>query len=193
MSLGPNLVANGAMGGGSAPSTLPFGWFFFTTNIGTVTHTLAYGTETGIPYVDIILTGTPGAGGSWQVVCGSTFSAGTLPVIPSGLYRFSANVKLQAGTWANVTPTLDIQEKDNSSTIRTDQLYVGQRTTDTLDVNAYAGSFRMAPTCVKMFGIFDLAFAAASAVSITVRFGAPEFRLDDGLQSGGAPRMMAWY
>ncbi len=165
--------------------------------MGSATFTYAYGAEAGINYIDVILTGTPGASGAFVLVCSGSGTgaspSGPLPAYPSTNYQFGANVKLQAGTWSNVVPTLSFQEHNpNTGLIRVDQFTIGERT-DSLDLDRYSGSIVTASNCLLIHAQLYLAFAAASAISLTVRFGNPTLQQDDGLQSGGAPRMMTWY
>jgi hypothetical protein len=188
--VGPNLAL--PIAGGSAPNQLPGNWFVVSTNIGTVALTYAYGTEDSIPYIDFIMTGTPGAGGTFEAYYG-IIPGFPLNVIPSTMYYHAANVRLAAGTWTNTVPNLVNQEHNlTTGFIRGDQFYVPLTTTGTLGPNRYSGSLRTAANCNGMKGTFLITFAAATGVSLTIRFGAPTIMMDDGLQLGGQ-RVIGWY
>jgi hypothetical protein len=93
------IVSNDGTGGvAGSPGTLPTQWV--EIDLRGLTRTLAFGTENGIHYTQIRLNGTPTSTGNVDIAL--ALQAGIS--IGPGSYHFSAFLKLQAGSFANINP-----------------------------------------------------------------------------------------
>ena len=97
-----NSIRNNTMQGAVAgtPGTLPTNWATFTALTGLTQSIVGTGTENGITYIDVRLSGTPSGAGQWQIAAEGTTSV----VASSGqAWTFSTYYKLAAGSLAGIS------------------------------------------------------------------------------------------
>lgn len=97
-----NRIHNNTMVGAVAgtPGTLPTNWSTFTPLTGLTREVVGTGTESGINYIDIRLSGTPSAAGQYILYPEAANSAAAAL---SQTWTNSSYVKLAAGTLAGIT------------------------------------------------------------------------------------------
>jgi hypothetical protein len=109
-----NSIRNNTMVGAAAgtPGTLPSsGWSVFTSLTGLTREIVAVGTENGITYIDIRLSGTPSAAGQYFINYETTTQVGA----SSGQnWTGSAYYKLQAGSLTGITSLLNAASSRNA-------------------------------------------------------------------------------
>ena len=97
-----NSIRNNTMQGAVAgtPGTLPTNWQTFTSLTGLTREIVGTGTENGITYIDIKLSGTPSAAGAFNVFQ----EAVTETAATSGqTWAFTQYSKLAAGSTSGIT------------------------------------------------------------------------------------------
>lgn len=167
-----NSIRNNTMQGAVAgtPGTLPTNWSTFTSLTGLTREIVGTGTENGITYIDIKLSGTPSASGDFQIFTEST----TQVVAASGQsWTNSVYYKLQSGSMTGVSDfqlavvernaagaflagTYTTQATPNSTTQRGNTV----RTLSNASTARVSGDIRIALTGV--------------AIDITLRIGLPQ-------------------
>ena len=177
-----NSIRNPRFEGGVAgsPGTLPTNFSAF--NQGTLTRTLSFGSENGIPYMDVRLSGTT-----------STLSTQLLfefvnqiAAVSGETWALSVYVSRPAGSFSNISAArLQLNEHNaasaylggssvsilsaSSSALRT-QRFTHQRTLS----NA---------TTAYVAAALDLVFPSGVAIDITLRFGLPQVEKGAGASS----------
>ena len=108
-----NLVRNNTNVGGVAgsPGTLPTNWDIYTSGSG-LTRTLSYGTEFGMPYVDVRLTGTPVGADDYSVF----FEDGlAIPAVKNEVFTVSLLMRISAGSLSNISAISVCADENKSS------------------------------------------------------------------------------
>jgi hypothetical protein len=115
-----NNTAQGAVAG--SPGTLPTNWSTFTPLTGLTREIVGTGTESGISYIDVRLSGTPSAAGVFLI----NFESSTQNAASNGqTWSGSTYCKFQAGSLTGIsslilrTSALDISQVELSSTSQT--------------------------------------------------------------------------
>lgn len=164
---------NTAMTGGVAgiPGTQPTGWSISTAPSG-MTRTLAYGTEDGMPCIDVRYAGTVPAGVT--NVTASLAGTNTISASAGQTWTQSFFARLIAGSWTNVLPsssplatngTSGVQSFDETIYPTTARLSA-QRFTRTLTITN-ASTTHIQPR-------FRFGLTAGTAVDFTVRISWPQ-------------------
>jgi hypothetical protein len=100
-----NSIMTGAVAG--SPGTLPTNWSVALTNGTGLTQTLATGTASGVPYLDVRYSGTPSAAG----VANIRFETATqVAAILGQQWAISALIAIQAGSMTNAFTDLAMDE-----------------------------------------------------------------------------------
>ena len=169
-----NSIRNNTMVGAAAgtPGTLPTNWTTFTTLTGLTREIVGTGTESGITYIDIRLSGTPSAAGAYFI----NYETTTQVVASSGqAWTSSAYYKLQAGSLTGVTAVINAVSARNavggdlSSTtttfVPTSAALNTQRVSSTIASNPALTAFE------TQFLRLDL---SGATIDITLRIGLPQ-------------------
>ncbi|MFO0204071.1 MAG: hypothetical protein ACK528_13180, partial [Alphaproteobacteria bacterium] len=116
-----NSIRNNTMVGAVAgtPGTLPTNWSTFTTLTGLTREVVGTGTENGITYIDIRLSGTPSAAGGYVIYEETPTGVAALQ---NQTWTISQYVKLQAGTLSGISLVrLYFQENNSGGGYLTEQ------------------------------------------------------------------------
>lgn len=99
-----NSIRNNTMVGAVAgtPGTLPTNWFTFTSLTGLTRQIVATGTENGVTYIEIKLSGTPSSAGSYQI---GFEGQGNAAALTGQSWAQSVYLKLQAGNYTGISAT----------------------------------------------------------------------------------------
>ncbi|MDD5585627.1 MAG: hypothetical protein PHY92_01550 [Alphaproteobacteria bacterium] len=160
-----NTIGNNTMQGAStSPSTLPSSWAVETSNALTTT-VAGLGTEYGMPYVDLRISGTA-SGITYQLRC----DYGT-PAANGQIWAASAYVKKVGGTAAGVDyPAIKVREMGGAYS-STDSAHIDLTTTGLARYTAT----RAWTTSYNAQWLFYLrTLGAGSVIDITLRFYAPQ-------------------
>ena len=161
----------GAVAG--TPGTLPTNWYTFTVLTGLTRQIVGTGTENGITYIDIRLSGTPSAAGSFSISPDLT----NVTAAASGQTWISSYyLKLAAGSLTGVSSTAVSVEEYNSGgsfltgTFTATAALTGaalptQRYSATRTLNQATTAFVTTTTIVNLSG---------AAIDITLRIGLPQ-------------------
>jgi hypothetical protein len=170
-----NSIRNNTMQGAVAgtPGTAPTNWFTFTALTGLTRQIVGTGTENGITYIDIRLSGTPSAAGSFSI-------GPDLPNVTAAAsgqtWTSSYYLKLAAGSLTGVSSTTVSVEEYNSGgsfltgTFTATAALTGaalstQRYSATRTLNQATTAFVATTTIVNLSG---------AAIDITLRIGLPQ-------------------
>lgn len=161
----------GAVAG--TPGTLPTNWSTFTTLTGLTREVVGTGTENGITYIDIRLSGTPSAAGGYVIYEETPTGVAALQ---NQTWTISQYVKLQAGTLSGISLVrLYFQENNSGGGYLTEQ-----QTTITNPTSASLSSQRASATrtltnasTAFLSGGLTLSLSGA-AIDITLRIGLPQ-------------------
>jgi hypothetical protein len=155
------------------PGTAPTNWFTFTALTGLTRQIVGTGTENGITYIDIRLSGTPSAAGSFSI-------GPDLPNVTAAAsgqtWTSSYYLKLAAGSLTGVSSTTVSVEEYNSGgsfltgTFTATAALTGaalstQRYSATRTLNQATTAFVATTTIVNLSG---------AAIDITLRIGLPQ-------------------
>lgn len=166
-----NLLLNNMMTGGSAPSTYPTGWSEISSALGTITATLAYGTDSnGNPCLDVALVGTSSGTGYYG---GYFATATTVNAVSGNTVTNSVEMKLQAGALTNVGVRLGIDEQTSAGAYVTG----GNNAvtpTSTQTRLSYTRTLSGGGTVAYARPSWLVSWAGAVAVNITLRFVLPQ-------------------
>lgn len=166
-----NLLLNNMMTGGSAPSTYPTGWSAISSALGTITATLAYGTDSnGNPYLDVALVGTSSGTGYYG---GYFATATTVNAVSGNTVTNSVEMKLQAGALTNVDVRLGIDEQTSAGAYVTG----GNNAvtpTSTQTRLSYTRTLSGGGTVAYARPSWLVSWGGAVAVNITLRFVLPQ-------------------
>jgi hypothetical protein len=154
---------------------LPTNWTTFTTLTGLTREVVGTGTESGITYIDIRLSGTPSAAGSYFI----NFETTTQVAASSGqAWTSSAYYKLQSGSLTGVTAVsnavsarsavgADLSSITTAFTPTAAALNT-QRVTSTITSNPASTAFETQFVRLDLSGV---------AIDITLRIGLPQLEL----------------
>lgn len=171
-----NSIRNNTMVGASAgtPGTLPTNWATFTVLTGLTRTIVGTGTENGIAYIDIRLSGTPSAAGSYYL----QFESNTQVAASNGqAWTSSSYFKLVAGSLTGITLTLVTSQRDGvggdlggvSTAFTPSSAGLStQRIQSTLTNNSASTAFELPYIQFTLSGV---------AIDITLRIGLPQLEL----------------
>jgi hypothetical protein len=170
-----NSIRNNTMVGAVAgtPGTLPTNWSSFTSLTGLTRQIVGIGTEDGVAYIDIRLSGTPSAAGTYAFY---TETSTGVAAISGQTWTVSQYIKLQAGTLTGINLVrLSFQENNSSGGYLTEQntsvstptstSLVGQKVTASRTLNQATAAFLQPGFNVTLSGV---------AIDITLRIGLPQ-------------------
>ena len=172
-----NSVRNNTMVGAVAgtPGTLPTNWSVFTLLTGLTREIVGTGTENGITYIDIKLSGTPSAAGSYFI---STDTSTQAAAANGQTWTCSAYFKLQAGTTTGLSGfSINVSPRDslgntvgNVSTAFTPTTgaLIAQRVSSTITNNSALTAYQLQFIQINLSGV---------AIDITLRIGLPQLEL----------------
>jgi hypothetical protein len=170
-----NSIRNNTMVGAVAgtPGTLPTNWNTFTTLTGLTRQVVGTGTENGIAYIDIRVSGTPSAAGSYGIYFET--NAG-IAALNNQTWAQTAYLKLQAGSFAGIS-TVFVQQDERSSSgylrtnatgalVITNAAFATQRYGFVATLTGGASVANLVP-----YILFNL---SGAAIDITLRIGMPQ-------------------
>jgi hypothetical protein len=170
-----NSIRNNTMVGAVAgtPGTLPTNWSVSTVLTGLTREVVGTGTESGITYIDIRLSGTPSAAGTYLFLTETSTAA----TAASGqTWTNSGYFKLQAGSTTGISAfRLYFQENNSGGGYLTEQnITVTTPTSAALSTQRVSASrtLNQATTAFVMPG-FNFTLTGA-AIDITLRIGLPQ-------------------
>lgn len=176
------IIANDGTGGvAGSPGTLPSEWF--NLDLRGLTRTLAFGTENGIHYTEIRLSGSPTSTGAVDFIL--SLQAG-IPAALGQTYQYSAFLKLQDGDFTNVnasTTGLFFAATTASPAFATVQAFTN-RFVGVLDGSGLSKQRFFCPLVISdptaAFVRPRLRFGVTSgqAVDFTVRIGLPQVEIN---------------
>jgi hypothetical protein len=166
-----NSLRNSTMVGAVAgsPGTLPTNWT--VSNAGTLTRTLAVGTEYGMKYLDVRFNGTTSTTGL-QISLESTTQ---IVAAPSQTWTGSFYGKLQAGSLTNITSaSIGVIERDSGGT---NLAFTSTNFTPTSTITRFSGSraFSSNPSIARTNMQITYAFSSGVAVDVTLRIYMPQY------------------
>jgi len=170
-----NSIRNNTMVGAVAgtPGTLPTNWSVTTSLTGITREIVGTGTESGITYIDIRLSGTPSGAGTYLFLNETSTAVAALT---GQTWTNSAYFKLQAGSLAGVTSVrLYFQENNSGGSYLTEQnTTVTNPTAAALSTQRASATrtLNQATTAFLMPG-FNLLLTGA-AIDVTLRIGLPQ-------------------
>lgn len=164
-----NSLRNSTMAGASAPSTMPTNWSL-STNGGLTETIVGVGTENGLPYIDLRLSGTP-TGTSY-----SRYYDQTTQVVAAAteVWTGSVYLSLVGGSLINATfRSLMVARTAAGGFIAQNNPSVTPSATLTRHGNTYT----MPATTERVQFGFGLTLTVGLAVDLTVRIAAPQLEL----------------
>jgi hypothetical protein len=166
-----NSIRNSTMQGAVAgsPGTLPTNWI--GPGLGTLTQTLAYGTEYGMPYVDVRLNGTTSTTNAAYYLDATNFIA----AVNGQTWVASAYYKLAGGSLTNID-FVRIVAQDRTAA----NAVIGQTTvniTPTSSLQRGSISRATSGTTAFMTGFVGIYFSSGVAIDITLRIYQPQLEL----------------
>jgi hypothetical protein len=170
-----NSIRNNTMQGAAAgtPGTLPTNWTDFTPLTGLTRQIVGTGTESGITYIDVRLSGTPSAAGRYYFFYDTSTAVAALN---GQTWTTSGYFKLQAGTLTGVTAAnVYFQENNSGGTYLTEQnIAITNPTSAALSTQRASATrtLNQATTAFLMSG-FNVLLSGA-AIDITLRIGLPQ-------------------
>ena len=170
-----NSSASGAVAG--TPGTLPTNWNVFTNVTGLTRQIVGTGTEDGITYIEVKLSGTPSGSGIYQF---QFEPSNAVAALTAQTWTASSYLKLQAGSYAGVSSNRFGFSEYTSGGVFVTFNTVGvasatsaalstQRATATQTLNGGA-------TTAFVLPFFELVLSGA-AIDITLRIGLPQLEL----------------
>ena len=169
-----NSIRNNTMVGAVAgtPGTLPTNWQTFTSLTGLTREIVGIGTENGITYIDIRLSGTPSAAGAYNIFQESV----TATAATSGqTWAFTQYSKLAAGSTSGITSIQNgIVEYSAASAFLTQGVTSFSPTAAALNTQRY-GHTRTLTNASTAFIRSTIQFNLDGvAIDITLRIGLPQ-------------------
>jgi hypothetical protein len=170
-----NSIRNNTMQGAAAgtPGTLPTNWGTFTALTGLTQQVVGTGTESGIAYIDIRLSGTPSGAGSYTFY---TETPTGVAALNGQTWTNSGYFKLQAGTLTGITSVrLYFQENNSGGGYLTEQNTGITNPTSAALNTQRASATRMLNQATTAFLLpgFNVLLTGA-AIDITLRIGLPQ-------------------
>jgi len=172
-----NSIRNNTMVGAAAgtPGTLPTNWSTFTALTGLTREIVGTGTESGISYIDVRLSGTPSAAGVFLI----NFESNTQNAASNGqAWSGSTYCKLQAGSLTGIsslvlrTSALDISQVELSSTSQT---FTPTSAALNTQRNVAIHTNISASTAYEI--VYVRVSLSGAAIDITLRIGLPQLEL----------------
>ena len=174
-----NYIRNNTMVGAAAgsPGTLPTRWSLTTPN-GLTQQIVGTGTQNGISYVDIQLSGTTNAASSTAIQQEAT---GAISYASGDIDTYSAYLAIVGGSTANITAlTLNSSFYDSSLS------YLGELFSGVSWIGAptamvrYNGSGSVAnASAASVVPYVQMTYGNGAAINITLRIGLPQFEKGD--------------
>ncbi len=170
-----NGIRNNTMVGASAPSTMPTNWAMSTTNAELTASVAGVGTENGIEYIDITVSGTVTSSRDCDIrleainqiaaATAQSWSGAYYLREVGGSQTNISYVALQANTYTSGSVYVNSPWADNAETVTTAALRTQRRTrTATLS----------GATIAFICPFLKIRTAASGAVNFTLRIGLPQ-------------------
>ena len=169
-----NSIRNNTMQGVATgtPGTMPSHWAI-SNNVGLTSSIVGTGTDSGISYIDLQLSGTTTATNNFQVLFeSSTQIAGT----QNQLRAVSAFIKLQAGTTTGLTATtIYLAEETSGGSYLTEGGTAFTLTSAALNQDRYYyGRTLTNASTTYVTPFLQLNFSSGATVNMTLRIGMPQ-------------------
>jgi hypothetical protein len=170
-----NSIRNNTMQGAVAgtPGTLPTNWGAFTALTGLTRQIVGTGTENGITYIEIRLSGTPSAAGDYQI-----FTESLTQIAASSGQSWSSSFyyKLQAGSLTGVSAVqVSVVERDAAGAFLTGTFTNVATPSSTLVRGDTSRTLSNAST-QRVSGDIRIILTGV-AIDITLRIGLPQLEL----------------
>ena len=174
-----NSIRNNTMVGAAAgtPGTMPTNWSTYTPLTGLTREVVGTGTENGIAYIDIRLSGTPSAAGAYYVF----FETNTGVTAATGQsWAISSYLKLASGSLTGIT-SFNLEMDELTSVGGFVKLNRGSNITPTTaslitQRNSYAVALSGGATTARVQPMIILVLTGA-AIDVTFRIGLPQLEL----------------
>lgn len=168
-----NSVRNNTMVGAVAgsPGTLPTNWTTHTTLTGLTREIIGAGTESGINYIDIRLSGTPSGAGGYYVYFDSPISSAA----KDQTWTFSHYIKMVAGSTSGVAAYTALDEKDSGVAWSGGGNTAAISLTSTQQRSIYTRVLTGATTAYTL--PYISLWMSGGAIDITLRIGLPQLEL----------------
>jgi len=170
-----NSIRNNTMQGAVAgtPGTLPTNWSTFTALTGLTREIVGTGTENGITYIDIRVSGTPSGAGRYDFVYETVTGVAALN---GQTWTNSGYFKLQAGTLTGITAVrLYFEEKNSGGGYLTEQNTTIANPTSAALNTQRASATRTLNQATTAFLLPGVNFVlTGAAIDITLRIGLPQ-------------------
>ena len=172
-----NSIRNNTMVGASAPITFPTNWTGVQNGGTGITATVSIGTEDGIAYLDVALSGTPSGSGSYQVTLEPVAS---VAATSGQTWTNSAYLKLAAGSLTNIGAVrFTTAEWTSAPTfIQNNQSVLSSPTAAALRTQRLSASVTLSGgTTASIVPSITLTLTSGQAISLTLRIGLPQLEL----------------
>jgi len=171
-----NSIRNNTMQGTVAgtPGTMPTNWTASTSASGITREIVGTGTENGINYIDIKISGTPATTATFNV---NPEPVGVISASTGQSWTLSSWIKRVAGTSTNITnPAFYFDERNGSSFVTGGEILVSYLSTTQQRYSATRTLSGGATVTTINVG-FRIGLTAGAAVDITLRYGLPQLEL----------------
>ena len=173
-----NSIRNNTMVGAVAgtPGTMPTNWSTFTTRTGLTREIVGTGTENGITYIDIRISGTPNTSGNISVL----FETNTaVSAANAQNWAQSVYLKLQSGSFSGISSVMQNQdERSTTSYIRTNSSAPITITSQALSSQRFVFSSTLSGGATVAYLVPYLTLGLdGAAIDITLRIGLPQLEL----------------
>jgi hypothetical protein len=172
-----NSIRNNSMQGAVAgtPGTMPTNWLsYFSSGTGVTSTIVGTGTENGIDYIDIRLSGTHSGSAQWSIAFESTTG---IVAATAQVWAASAFIKVADGSLTGISSTLlGIDENTSGGS------YVAGGTgaitlTNSFSRHSYVRTLTGGGTVARAMPFFRMSIAGSTAIDITLRIGWPQLEL----------------
>lgn len=173
-----NSIRNNTMQGAVAgtPGTLPTNWSTFTSLTGLTRTIVGLGTENGITYIDIQISGTPSAAGTYAIYFETTTG---IAAATTQTWSESAYLKVQAGTQTGISGIRLQNDETNAG------VYVRTNSSPVLSISSAALNSQRLSFSVALSGGATVTAVqpyvqltlTGVAIDITLRIGLPQMEL----------------
>jgi hypothetical protein len=174
-----NSIRNNTMVGTVAgtPGTLPTNWGSGTGVAGLTREVIGTGTEKGIAYVDVKISGTAASGGSY----GFGFETSTgVAAVQNQTWANSLYLKIAGGSAANINLFRAFFQENNSGGgyLTEANITITTPTTASLITQRYSAIRTIASaTAAYLNSGFNFTFSSGAVIDITIRIGLPQLEL----------------
>jgi hypothetical protein len=174
-----NSIRNNTMVGAVAgtPGTLPTNWVVFTNVTGLTRQIVGTGTENGVTYIEVKLSGTPSGSGVYQF---QFEPSNVIAALTAQTWTQSTYVKLQAGSYTGVSSSsFGFSEYTSGGGFVTfNTAVVASATSAALSTQRVTGTQTLngGATTAFLLPFFQLSFSGV-AIDITLRIGLPQLEL----------------